>query len=94
VVLSPSQINKVPPIAAGMEFTVTVTERKHPVDKLYDILAVPAATPLTVPLVPTEATVALLLLHVPPDVPDESDTYPLSHIDSVPVIEAGRALTV
>ncbi len=94
VVLSPSQINKVPPIAAGMEFTVTVTDLTQPVESVYEISVVPAVKPATIPLVPIVATDVLLLLHVPPvDVVLSVVALP-SQTDNVPVIEAGNGLTV
>lgn len=60
------------------------------------MIAVPAATPITVPVEPTVATAVLLLLHVPPDtefvnvvkLPAQNDSGPVG------VIAAGAALTV
>ncbi len=52
------------------------------------ILAVPAATPLTIPVpVPTEAIDELELLHTPPVVVELSVVLAPWHIDNVPVIE-------
>lgn len=94
VVLSLAQIRSVPPIAAGNEFTVTVTALTHPLDKLYEIVAVPAATPLTTPFVPTVAVAVLLLLQVPPVDAVLNVVVLPSQTESAPVILAGNGLVV
>ena len=54
------------------------------------MVAVPAATPVTVPVEPTVAADALVLLHVPPLVASFNDVVaPPSHTLGVPVIDAG-----
>jgi hypothetical protein len=45
-----------------------VIVRPQPPGRKYDIIAVPAETPLTEPLASTVATAVLLLLQVPPAV--------------------------
>ena len=59
------------------------------------IVAVPPVTPQTLPVEePTVAILVLLLLHVPPDGLELSVLQTPLHIDAVPVIAAGVALTV
>ena len=64
----PEQILVAPLIVAGLAFIVTSCIAKQPVaDSLYVIVAVPADTPVTIPLVVGIVAIAvLLLLHVPP----------------------------
>jgi hypothetical protein len=57
-----------PLIAAGNGLTVTIAVLIQPVLIVYDITAVPPATPVTTPLdEPTVAIPILPLVHVPPD---------------------------
>lgn len=58
------------------------------------MVAVPLATPVTTPVVLTEATPLLLVLHVPPAVASASVTVDPVHTLAVPVIAAGVVLTV
>ena len=58
------------------------------------MVAVPAATPDTMPDVPMVATPVLLLAHVPPLVVDDKVVVEPAHTEVVPVITAGSALTV
>jgi hypothetical protein len=59
------------------------------------MVAVPAATPLTIPVAePTVAVVTSLLLHVPPLVLLVKFVVAPVHIVPVPVIAEGNALTV
>ena len=58
------------------------------------MVAVPAATPVKMPDVPTVATLVLLLAHVPPTVADESAVEAPTHTVDKPVIAAGAAITV
>jgi hypothetical protein len=58
------------------------------------MVAVPAATPVTMPDVPILATPALLLAHVPPPVVEERVVVVPAHKEVAPVIVAGIALTV
>lgn len=58
------------------------------------MFVVPAATAVTIPLVPIVAIATLLLLHVPPvEVVLSVVVFP-SQTDSVPVIVAGSGLVV
>jgi hypothetical protein len=93
VVVEPSQTTAVPPIAAGRELTVTTAAVAQPVDNIYDIVAVPAITPVTTPLdVPTVA-LPLLLLQVPPALLVRLVVDP-AQTDRVPLITDGSAFTV
>jgi hypothetical protein len=95
-VVKPVQMLSEPPIAGGAAFTVTSAVTLQPVaDILYVMRDVPVAIPETTPVeVPIDATVVLLLLHVPPGVPSVSDVLPPTHIARLPVIGAGSGLTV
>ena len=77
-----------------MELTVTGIVIAHPPDDVYVIVAPPAETPVAMPAPDMDAIEVLLLLHVPPAVASLSGTeYPM-HIDVLPVIAAGKGLTV
>ena len=54
----------------------------------------PAATPVTVPSVPTVAIVALLLLHVPPVVISVNAVVEFAQTTDVPVTADGNGLIV
>ena len=58
------------------------------------MVAVPAATPVTIPDVPIVATPVLLLAHVPPLVVEDRVVVDPAHTEVVPVIAAGSAFTV
>ncbi len=61
---------------------------------VYDILVVPAATPVTTPLVFTVPTAVFELLHAPPvDVVDNAVVV-VGQTELVPVIAAGAVSTV
>lgn len=73
----------------------------QPVDRTYDIVAVPADMPVIIPvsgpsgaIVPIVATAMLLEDQTPPT--EISDTYAVAsvHTDEEPVIAEGRGLTV
>jgi hypothetical protein len=83
----------VPVIASGTGFTVTCWVTKQPVPKVYVIVGVPAATPVTIPPA-TVASPGLLLVHVPPPGAELSVVFAPTHILAVPVITPGRPLTV
>jgi hypothetical protein len=71
----PWQKSNVPPIAVGTAFTVIVCVAvavPHTVVTAYDIVAVPAAMPLTTPEVPVVATATSDDDHTPPVVPSVS----------------------
>ena len=67
VIDAPSHTEVAPLIPLGTGLTVTVTTVGTPAT-VYEIFAVPAATPVTIPDVPTVAISVLLLCQVPPGV--------------------------
>ena len=79
---------------ADSGLTVTVTVLRQPVPSVYVITGVPAATPVTMPVEPIVASVASLVLHVPPEVTSVNDTGKPTHTVAVPVMAAGNGLTV
>jgi hypothetical protein len=82
-------------MTAGVGLTVTTLVAKQPVDRLYVMALVPAATPLTVPVPePTVAMPVALLLHVPPPVALARVVVRNGQTAVVPVIDAGNGLTV
>ena len=58
------------------------------------MVVVPAATPLTRPLVPTVAALGLVLLHTPPVVASERPVKLVENIDKVPEIALTVGITV
>jgi hypothetical protein len=94
-VVNPTHTFNVPVILATAAFTVTVANTLHPEPTLYVMRVVPAAMPVTSPVV--ELIVALageLLAHVPPAVASVSVTVAPAHTVNVPAIAAGAALTL
>lgn len=87
------QTDDEPVIAAGKAFTVTMPVAAQPELSVYEIVAVPTFTPLTVPP-DTVAIVVELLLHVPPPVASERMVVPDLHRERDPVNAAGPASTV
>ena len=95
VVALPTHTFIVPVIDDGIGLTVNVVVVRQPVGNVYVISGVPEATPVTIPeLVPTVASVTLLLNHVPPGVASVSVVVKPMHTLSVPDIAAGNGLTV
>jgi len=95
VVIVPTHRLGLPLIVAGVVFTVTVVIAVHPELTLYVILAVPAPTPVTIPVVrPTVAFAVLLLLQVPPVVVLASVVVCPTHTLGLPVLPASPAFTV
>jgi hypothetical protein len=69
VVVSPSHTLAVPPIGTGAAVTVTTIVEVQPALNAYVIVVVPAAMPVTIPVVePIVPTPGVLLTHVPPEV--------------------------
>jgi hypothetical protein len=62
VVVDPTQTFNVP-VIAGCAFTVTVAVLEHPLLLVYVIVVVPAATPVTTPVLLTVATPVLDDVH-------------------------------
>lgn len=81
--------------AAGVGNTVTDFVAAQPA-RVYKILTVPAATPVTVPDVPTVAVAGTALLQVPAGVISARDAVAPTHMETAPagVMAAGLALTV
>ena len=80
-------------MATGAVFTVT-TNVAEQLPMVYDIVDVPAVDPVTVPSVPTVATMMLLLVQTPPVVASVSAVVVPWQITFVPVITAGCKFTV
>ena len=77
--------------AIGAGLTVSVTTRAHPA-AVYEMLAVPAAMPVTVavpPLAVSVATAVLVLNHVPPTVAFDNTVLDVGQTVSTPVVTAG-----
>lgn len=82
-----------PVTAAGSGFTVTTADVLQPVGKVYVIVALPAAFPVTKPDGSIDATAGLLLFHVPPPASESGVVSPLQTAN-VPDIDNGSGLTV
>lgn len=94
VVVNPTQMLDKPLITPGRGFTVTIAVAEQPVGSVYEIVTVPAATPVTTPDDdPTVAIRTLLLLHVPPQQSNKL-VVPPTHTDMVPDIADGGGFTV
>jgi hypothetical protein len=67
VAVEPTQVARPPPIGSGNGFTVTTIVLTQPVGSVYDIIAVPVAMPVTIPVEdPMVAINVLPLAQVPP----------------------------
>jgi hypothetical protein len=92
VTVPPTQIGPlfVTPVDDGIGLTVAtdIADDVQPEAFIteYDILAVPVATPDTVPVLPTVAIPVLLLLQIPPLVASANEVLAPVHTESVPVI--------
>ena len=82
--------------AVGVLSTVIDFVAEQPAPVVYKMFVVPAATPVTVPEVPTVAVPGDALLHVPPAVTSPSEAVAPTHMFTAPggVIAAGLAFTV
>jgi hypothetical protein len=95
VVVNPGHTLITPVITDGNGFTVIGQTALQPPGKVYIILGVPVATPLTIPVVePTVALERSLLLHVPPPVASASVVVEPTHTVEAPVTTAGDAFTL
>jgi hypothetical protein len=95
VVVSPEQTIEAPVIAAGKGFIVTVVAVLQPVGSIYDMIAVPAETPVTMPeILPTTAMPVDAELHRPPEVASVSVVVRPVQIAVVPAMATGGVLTV
>lgn len=79
-----------PEIPVGSGFTVTGFVRAQPVDKVYEIVAVPDATPSTIPDVPIVAMEPVALVQIPPDEVSVSAIVVPGHTVDGPPITAGK----
>lgn len=94
-VVEPIHTTRVPPITAGVVFTVTRLVAKQPFGTLYDIVVVPALDAVTMPLVGfTVALDVTLLDHVPPGVEFVNVVVVPVHIDELPTLGDNAAFTV
>jgi hypothetical protein len=90
-----SHIFTEPTIGTGELFTSTTTVALHPRPSEYVMIAEPEDNPATTPdNEPTDATTALLLVHVPLGVTSLSSVVVPAQIVVVPEIAAGVGLTV
>ena len=95
VVVPPLHKLSVPEIADGRALTVTPIVLTHPLGAVYDIVAVPTRLPVTIPLVPTLAVPASLLIHVPPGVASARLVVEARHRLVIPVIGSiGLTVTI
>lgn len=95
LVEEPTHWVEVPVIGAGEDVIDSPSVAIQPVGNAYVIVAVPAATPVTIPEVPTVAIDVLLLLQVPPVVASvRLAVEPIQYTDVVPPIGAGSGLMV
>lgn len=89
----PSHTASAPDMADGVGCTVTTVVVLQP-PAVYTIVAFPAVSPLTTPVLLMVATVVLLLVQLPPVVDVLSAVVLPAHTDNVPVMAAGIALMV
>jgi hypothetical protein len=94
LMVEPTQTPVDPVITAGTGFTVNTLVFRQPVESAYVIMVVPGEIPHTVPVLPTLATPALLLAHVPPAVRSLRLEQDPTHTLSVPLISDGSGFTV
>lgn len=80
--------------AGNAAFTVTTAVREQPDAFVYDIVASPVPTPVTIPPVAVDATLTSLLLHVRPVGLEPSVVVLPTHSVRLPVIADGDASTV
>jgi hypothetical protein len=84
-----------PVIGATTDVTLTTRVRAHPLARVYEMVVVPAASPVTRPVEGSMvATVGAVLDHVPPAVVLLSVNVPSIQIKDPPVIGAGNGFTV
>ena len=95
LVVRPKQTFRLPAIDNGNGLTVTVVAIRQPVGNMYAILAFPAVRPpIKQPSVPMLAVPSALLLQKPPGVASDKQSCRPLHTGTLPVIGAGRGLTV
>jgi hypothetical protein len=94
VVQVPAHMVVVPMIAAGNGLTVATIVVVQPPLMVYEIVAVPAEMPQSVPVLPMVATDTLLLLQVPPDMASLSVVQRPAQTDGTPLMAAGAGKTI
>ena len=92
-IVNPTHTVDGPMMAEGSESTVTTAVEAQPDGQLYDIVAVPKATPVTTPAGLIVATPVLLLLQVPPPGPNKESVDP-THSVPAPMTGPGEGFTV
>lgn len=93
VIVLPAHTGILPAIGPGTGFTVTITVAAPQV-VMYDIVAVPAATAVTIPEELIVATEVGAQLHVPPGNELLNEIVPPGHSGVFPVIAPGNGMTV
>ena len=95
-VTEPTQTPRLPDMGIGNGLTVTACTTAQPLGRLYEIVVLPAATPVTAPVAASMvAALILLLLHVPAEVVlPNVITEPAAQTDAGPVIAAGYGFNV
>lgn len=94
VIDDPAHTADKPEISDGTGLTVTVVFTVQPAPAVYVIVAVPATNPLTTPEPnPTDATVVLPLVHVPPPASLSVVERP-AQTEVIPVMAVGSGFTV
>ena len=95
MIVEPEQTAPDPKIFVGNGFTVKILVVLQPVGMEYVIFTVPEDVPVVIqPLLPIVATVALLVLHVPPGVRSVRHVDKPIQTSGVPVMATGIGLTV
>lgn len=94
VVVLPAHTLAVPVMEAGKGFTVIPFVVAQPVGSVYVMVALPAAAPLTTPVLPIAAVLLAEELHAPPPLASVSVAVLPWHTELAPVIVAGNGFTV
>jgi hypothetical protein len=94
VVAEPTHTLKIPVMSDGKGFTVKASIEGLHDAVVYDIVVVPAATPVSIPAVSTVAIAGSPLVHTPPGTAFPSAKVLLSQITAGPVIEVPAVFTV
>ena len=96
VVLNGAEVHTtaVPVFADGVVLTVIGNNAEQPAVDVYDIVIVPAAIPVTIPVEVTEARLGLLLFQLPPVVVSVKVVLVPVQTVVAPVIAFGVAFTV
>jgi len=90
----PAHKPNVPAIADGSGSTRTIVVAIQPTPEVKVIIVVPAATPLTTPVVEPMVALGILLLTHIPVIPSIRVVVEPTHTSPVPVIDNGSGFTV